>query len=185
MEFIDIVDDQNQVIGKTTQKEIYEKKHNHRIVHILVINPKTKEIYFQKRSEKKDFLPGYYSTSAGGHVQSGETYEEAAKRELKEEIGLSIPLQKVTELQFVSDSHKRFIELFITFAEEGFNFTDGEVASGEFISFDKANNMIEKGEKIHPQLDICFKWLYKNKEQFLKENSFLLNEKPGEFNDKN
>ena len=48
MEFIDIVDDQNQVIGKTTQKEIYEKKHNHRIVHILVINPKTKEIYFQK-----------------------------------------------------------------------------------------------------------------------------------------
>ena len=120
VEFIDIVNNQNQVIGKTTQKDIYEKKHNHRIVHIFVINPKTKEVYFQKRSEKKDFLPGYYCTSAGGHVQSGETYQQAAERELKEEIGLSIPIQKATELQFISDGHKRFIELFIVFAEDGF-----------------------------------------------------------------
>mgnify|MGYP001595037963 FL=1 len=113
-------------------------------------------------------MPGYYCTSAGGHVQSGETYQQAAERELKEEIGLSIPIQKATELQFISDGHKRFIELFIVFAEDGFNFTDGEVASGEFINFDKAKNIIEKGEKIHPQLNICFNWLYDNKGQFLK-----------------
>ncbi len=164
-EYIDIVNEQDEVIGKTSQKDIYDKKLNHRIVHIMVINPKAREIYFQKRSEKKDFLPGYYCTSAGGHVQSGETYEQAAERELHEEIGLQIPLKRATSLQFVSDNHKRFIELFLAFAEEGFHFKDGEVASGEFLDFEKAHELIEKGEKIHPQLSVCFKWLYENKDK--------------------
>ena len=166
-EFIDIVNNQNQVVGKATQKEIYENKHPHRIVHVFVINPKTKEIYFQKRSEKKDFLPGYYCTSAGGHVQSGETYLEAAERELREEIGLSVPLKKIEELQFVSDEHIRFIELFLAFAEEGFEFVDGEVASGEFLDFEIADQLIERKVKIHPQLEVCFKLLYSNREKLL------------------
>ncbi len=163
-EFMDIVNDYDEVTGKATQKEVYDKKLNHRIVHVLVLNPKTKEIYFQKRSEKKNYLPGYYCTSAGGHVQSGESYEDAAKRELREEIGLSTPLKKLANLQFVSDNHKRFVQLFLAFADSGFKFSDGEVESGEFLSFEKANELIKKGEKIHPQLDLCFKWLYKNQQ---------------------
>lgn len=161
-EYMDVVDDNDNVTGKTTQEEVYEKKLTHRIVHVLVINPKTKEIYFQKRAENKNFLPGYYCTSAGGHVQSGETYEQAAKRELREEIGLSVPLKKIGDLNFISNEHKRFIKLFAAFAEEGFNFADGEVSGGEFFNFDKARNLIKRGEKIHPQLQLCFRWLDEN-----------------------
>jgi len=83
---MDIVDDNDQVIGQTTQGEIYSQKLTHRIVHIFVINPETNEVYFQVRSENKSYLPGFYCTSAGGHVSAGETYEQAAKRELVEEI---------------------------------------------------------------------------------------------------
>jgi isopentenyldiphosphate isomerase len=170
-EYMDIVDDNDVVIGKTTQEEIYSKKLTHRIVHVMVVNPKTNKIYFQKRSEKKDFLPGFYCTSAGGHVQSGETYEQAAVRELKEEIGLSTPLKKATDLTYSVKNHKRLIRLFITYAQNGFNFEDGEVASGEFLDFEKANAIIRKDEKIHPQLYICFKWFCDNKEKYLKYKS--------------
>lgn len=169
-EYMDIVDENNNIIGSVDQKEIYEKKLNHRIVHILVINPKTNEIYLQKRSEKKDFLPGYYCTSAGGHVRTGEKYEDAARRELEEEIGVTPKLIKATELQFVSNNHRRFIELFIAFLESGFKFLDGEVASGEFLSLEKAKDLIERGEKIHPQLAVCFNWLYENKDRFLNNS---------------
>jgi 8-oxo-dGTP pyrophosphatase MutT (NUDIX family) len=167
VEYLDIVNDDNKVIGNTSKNEVYEKKLNHRIVHILVINPKTKEIYWQKRSEYKSFLPGFYCTSAGGHVQSGESYFEAAKRELKEEIGLEVPIINAGEIIFESENHKRFISIYVAYAENGFNFEDGEVADGDFLSFEKADELILIGKKIHPQLKVCHKWLQSNPQYFL------------------
>src|SRR3989344_3867087 len=168
MEYIDIVNDNNEVIGSATQEEIYNKKLNHRIVHIFVIHPISNKIYFQKRSETKSFLPGYYCTSAGGHVQAGETYEKAAKRELFEEIGIQTPVKKMDSMLFISDGHKRFIELYITKADNGFIFRDGEVSAGEFFNFDDAKKLIEKNEKIHPQLNVCFSWFIKNKKMIIR-----------------
>ena len=167
VEYLDIVNEDNKVIGNTSKDEIYEKKLNHRIVHIIVINPKTKEIYWQKRSESKSFLPGFYCTSAGGHVQSGESYFEAATRELKEEIGLEVSIIDAGEMIFESDNHKRFIRIYVAYAQNGFNFEDGEVAEGEFLSFEKADKLILVGEKIHPQLEVCYKWLQSNPQYFL------------------
>jgi isopentenyldiphosphate isomerase len=163
-EFMDIVDDNDTIIGNTTQKEIYDKKLTHRIVHVFLIDPKTNKIYLQKRSENKDFLPGYYCTSAGGHVKSGETYEEAGKRELEEELGLKIDLKEVTKLEFVSDNHKRLIRLFTAYINnENINFKDGEVSGGQFIDLDKAYKLVNTYAKIHPQLRLCLNWLYQNK----------------------
>ena len=45
-------------------------------------------IYLQKRSFEKSEHPGKWDSSASGHVDSGETYQEAAARELEEEIGV-------------------------------------------------------------------------------------------------
>jgi len=160
-ECLDIVNDNDEVVGKSSYNEMYEKKLTHRIVHVLVVNNKG-QVYFQKRAETKSFLPGYYCTSAGGHVRSGESYEQAAGRELKEELGLSVPVKDVASLEFESGGHKRFIRLFIASADSGFNFQDGEVAGGEFLNLAEAKKLIERNEKIHPQLPLCFDWLYEN-----------------------
>ena len=167
-ETMDVVDENNRVISQAPQEEIYAKKLNHRIVHIFVIHPSKKEVYFQKRSEQKSFLPGYYCTSAGGHVQAGESYPNAAKRELQEELGLTTPLTEAGTMIFVSDQHKRFIYLFVTYAQDGFRFTDGEVAGGEFIPIDDAYAMVMKDKKIHPQLQYCYRWLYEQKSELLQ-----------------
>ena len=108
-EMIDVVNEENKIITSVPITDIYKKKLSHRIVHVLVINPETYDIYLQVRSEDKSFLPGYYCTSAGGHVQAGESYIEAARRELKEELGIEAPLIKAHSLQFESNEHKRFI----------------------------------------------------------------------------
>jgi isopentenyldiphosphate isomerase len=61
----------------------------HRSVHVLVIEPQGK-LLLQKRSARKDVQPGKWDTSVGGHVGFGQSYEEAARREAEEELGLKI-----------------------------------------------------------------------------------------------
>lgn len=161
-EFLDIVDDNNNVVGCDSMTEVYSKKLPHRIVHVFVLHQDMPAIYLQRRAATKSFLPNYYCTSAGGHVSSGESYEEAARRELKEEIGITTPIQEVDSFVFSDqNNHRRFIKVFITKASSGFLFEDGEVSEGAFFKINDARDLIDKTEeKIHPQLKACFDRLF-------------------------
>lgn len=101
-EIFDIVDASDRVIGRAPRAQVHAEKWLHRAVHIIVRNARG-EIYLQKRSMKKDLLPGVWTTSASGHVDSGESYDVAAVRELREELGIDsgIPCQ----LQFLFKHH--------------------------------------------------------------------------------
>ncbi len=164
IEFLDIVDDNNNVVGRALKDEVYDKKLSHRIVHVFVLHSDTPAIYLQKRASTKSFLPNYYCTSAGGHVRSKETYENAARRELEEEIGITTPIEEVDSFVFFGENnHKRFIKVFITRTNTGFSFPDGEVSDGSFFTIMDAKNLIDKNEKIHPQLKDCFYRLFDKK----------------------
>ena len=56
---------------------------------VLVYNQENK-IFLQRRSNAKQLFPGRWDLSATGHVQAGESREEAAIRELEEELGLRV-----------------------------------------------------------------------------------------------
>src|SRR4030042_2122336 len=87
-EYLDIVDEHDNVIGKDLRENVHKAHQIHRGVHVFVIN-KNGELLVQKRSESRKDRPGYYDASVGAQVQSGESYEEAAFRETKEELGFS------------------------------------------------------------------------------------------------
>lgn len=86
-EKVQVVDSDDKVIGSATKPEIWKKGLKHRIVRIIVEDPQGR-ILLQKRSAKMKLYPNCWDQSAAGHVDEGETYEEAARRELFEEIGI-------------------------------------------------------------------------------------------------
>ncbi len=90
MEHIDILDKAGNKTGdNATNDEAHKKGLIHKVVHIWIINSKG-EILLQKRNKLKKAYPLHWDMSAAGHIDSGETSLEAAKRETFEELGLSL-----------------------------------------------------------------------------------------------
>ena len=86
MEEVDIVDKNDNVIGKTTKKEAHEKGLLHRCVVSEVKDSKGRWLFVKQAPDRQD--AGQYVSPVGGHVSSGETNEDALKRETFEELGL-------------------------------------------------------------------------------------------------
>jgi isopentenyl-diphosphate delta-isomerase type 1 len=89
-EIFDVVDEHDQVIGQATRAEVHATKLPHRAVHVLLFNGRG-ELLVQKRSATKDTFPLCYDSSASGHLDSGEEYDDCAQRELREELSLELP----------------------------------------------------------------------------------------------
>ena len=69
-----------------------EEKLCHRATYVFVFNSKG-QLYVQERTLNKDLFPGYFDPATGGVVTEGESYDEAAYRELAEELGINnVPL---------------------------------------------------------------------------------------------
>jgi 16S rRNA (adenine1518-N6/adenine1519-N6)-dimethyltransferase len=87
-EIFDVVDANDDVIGTATRQEVHVQQLVHRAVHVFVFN-KRGDLLLQKRSLLKDSCPGLWDSSVSGHLDSGESYEAAAVRELSEEMGIT------------------------------------------------------------------------------------------------
>ena len=88
-EIFPIVDEEGNVIGSATRGECHSgSKLLHPVVHLHVFNSKG-EVYLQRRPEWKDIQPGKWDTAVGGHVDYGETPEDALRREVREELGIT------------------------------------------------------------------------------------------------
>lgn len=152
MEFLDYVNDNDEVIGSASRSEVYEKKLLHRIVHVLVFN-KIGELALQRSSDNKEFCPGHWGTSAGGHVQSGEDYQEAALRELEEELEVTLPLEFMFK-DFYADGRglRKILVTFKTSYDGPFLINKNGVQDIQFFSLDNVQKMINNGEMFHPEL---------------------------------
>ena len=83
-----LVDRDDRAIGEAPRAEIRARNLLHRGVAILVHDPAGR-IYVHRRTETKDLFPGAYDMVVGGMVQAGESYQETARRELEEELGIA------------------------------------------------------------------------------------------------
>lgn len=107
VEYFDIVNEKDEIVGKISENEQKAVKPSQlRFINIIIIN-NDNMIVVPKRSSNRKLFPNCYDFSVGGHVNSGENYEEAAYRELKEELGIkNVKLKEIAYFSpYDSDSN--------------------------------------------------------------------------------
>jgi isopentenyldiphosphate isomerase len=87
-EILDIVDEHDTVIGQAPRKRVYAERLRHRAAFVLVRDAEGR-VFVHRRSDRKLVFPSCYDMFVGGVVGAGETYDEAARREAAEELGVS------------------------------------------------------------------------------------------------
>src|SRR5207237_7791944 len=93
-EHFSVVDQQDRIIGSAPRGEVHANNLLHRAVHVLIFNS-TGEVFLQLRSRRKDRHPLLWDSSAAGHVNAGEEYDQAAARERKAELQSKIPWENI------------------------------------------------------------------------------------------
>ena len=82
--------------GRAPRSEVHRRGLLHRAVQIFVFHQDGR-LLLQLRSMQKDEWPGVWTSSASGHVDAGEAYDAAAKRELYEELQLEGDLERLAK----------------------------------------------------------------------------------------
>jgi isopentenyl-diphosphate delta-isomerase type 1 len=135
-EVLPVVDEHDNVVDEAPREEVHAEGLRHRAVQVHVYDREGR-LYLHKRASSKVFHPDVWTASATGHVEAGESYREAAARELDEELGLEGRLRK--ELKFLyedeQDGHveREFTSLLTVLVDEAPEPDPDEIQEGKWM----------------------------------------------------
>ena len=134
-EIFDVVNERDEVVDHRPRSEVHRLKLRHRAVHVLVFN-RAGDLFLQKRSMRKDCFPGTWDSSASGHLDQGESYDDCSVRELREEIGLrtDVPPRRLFKIDSCADTGQEFVWVYRCESEGPFTLQVEEVETGAWFS---------------------------------------------------
>jgi len=145
-EMVPVVEENGLVIGQATRQSVHNgTKLMHPVIHLHIIN-REGCLYIQKRSMKKDLLPGRWDTAVGGHVDYGETLEEALYREASEELGFR-DFNPIFLKSYIWESarEKELVSVFATVGNFILKPDNDEVTEGRYWKMSEIESNLGRG----------------------------------------
>lgn len=145
-EIFPIVDPDGNFRGTLSRGHAHDgTKVLHPVVHLHLFNNKG-ELFLQKRPIWKDIQPGKWDTACGGHIDIGETVEEALHREVSEELGI-IDFRPIGMGHYVFESRheKELVYVFRCIYNGEIHPSHDELSGGRFWTAKDIESNIGKG----------------------------------------
>jgi isopentenyldiphosphate isomerase len=158
-EIFDVVNDRDEVTGRQPRSEVHRLGLMHRATHVLVFNRRG-QVFLQKRSMQKDRQPGLWDSSASGHVDSGEEYDDCVVRELREELGLRVSEvpERLFKLTASPETDQEHVWVYRCDAEGPFQLHPDEIERGDWFERDDVTRwMNERPEEFASALLVIWK----------------------------
>jgi 8-oxo-dGTP pyrophosphatase MutT (NUDIX family) len=151
-ELVEWVDEHDRVIDVVPRARMRHENLRHRSAAVVVLSGDGR-LLVHRRSNTKDLRPGWWDVCAGGVVGVGESYLEAAARELAEEMGVTgVPLQPLGVGRFDDVDSREISHLFLATSDGPFEFADGEVAEARLVTRDELTVLMDR-ERFLPTCD--------------------------------
>jgi len=132
---------------------------------VIIIKNSSGQIFIHQRSNDKDLFPSLYGLGAGGKFGIGEIPEQAAKRELKEELGIEGSLKFLFNFDFESPEVTHTIFVFEMIYNNAIEIREKhKIQWSGWSNLDDADKLLEN-KKLCPDTAILYK---KWKDEYLK-----------------
>lgn len=108
---IDRVDSRDRPIGVVPRGAALAERANFRTAHVFVFN-RAGELLLQRLAHRRERHPGRWGSSVAAYLFAGEPYEDAARRRMRDELGLSGQPQFVGKTKMRDEGSTKFVALF-------------------------------------------------------------------------
>ena len=161
-EIFPVVDEEGRVIGSATRGECHGGSGLlHPVVHLHVFNS-AGEVYLQKRPAWKDIQPDKWDTAVGGHIDYGEKPEDALRREVREELGITDFMPEfVAKYVFESSRERELVYVHRCIYDGPIQPSSAELDGGRFWSMQEIRDAIGK-EVLTPNFESEFQRFFMN-----------------------
>jgi isopentenyldiphosphate isomerase len=144
-ELVDIIDDQGRVIRTVTRQEMRAQRLPHRCAYIIVFNSRG-ELLIHLRTAMKDVFPSHWDTTIGGVLAAGESFDEGARREVQEELGVTLTLEPLFPFRYEDEHTHQQAMVYAAMSDGPFLFQEEEIVLGEFVPL----SAIERRRHLEP-----------------------------------
>ncbi len=143
-ELIEWVDEHDRVIGVVPRSRMRRENLRHRSA-AVVVRSGDGRLLVHRRAATKDLRPGWWDVCAGGVVGVGESFIDAATRELAEELGVTgVDLEPLGVGRFDDVDSREISHLFLVTTDGPFEFADGEVAEARLVTRDELTVLMDR-----------------------------------------
>jgi isopentenyldiphosphate isomerase len=133
LELVDVIDQHGNVLATVTRREMRERRLLHRCVYILLFNCHG-DVFIHLRTPAKDVFPSHWDVTVGGVLASGESFDQAAERELREELGVDATLESLFLFPYNDESTIVQGKVYRVRHDGPFRLQPEEIVRGEFVA---------------------------------------------------
>ncbi|MFF9071766.1 NUDIX hydrolase [Streptomyces sp. NPDC014735] len=153
-EILDIVDENDEVVGQAPRGEATARGLRHRCVFIEARDAAGR-LFVHRRTPTKLVFPSHYDMFVGGVVGAGESYDDAALREAEEELGVrGLPRpEPLFSFLYTSAEHSWWSRVYQVRCELPVNPQAEEVAWHAFLTDAELERRLDDREWVPDGLD--------------------------------
>ncbi|MDO8336014.1 MAG: NUDIX domain-containing protein [Candidatus Saccharibacteria bacterium] len=165
MENIQIVDENDVIIGYKPRNQVDYEKDIYRSSVIWIINSDGEALIAQRKMTK-DKDPGLWGPSVAGTVEQDETYDSNAYKEAEEEVGLTGYTLEKLEKNLVITTRRHFVQLYKAVVDEPLEYFTPQPEEVEAVEWVKLVDLLKdievNSDKYVPSISLGLKVLEKS-----------------------